>query len=226
MNRLSTFASNLGNRVRGRTQSSALSFQDAYPATGAPPVPALPSGTTGFARLKDDKDAPVANQVFPRPLNLRRNKAERERLQGLMANRGSSASDASALVLDQQAPVFNSKMEQIRHWFINEGGRRTFVAVWLLLHALVFALGFCKQGRTRRCENEDPILSHGVLGHYYLKDNQETARATFGITYPIARASALVLHVDVAMLLIPVCRNLITLIRRTPLNSLIPFDAK
>ena len=57
-------------------------------------------------------------------------------------------------------------------------------------------------------------------------DNLDNARGTFGWTFAIARASALVLHVDIAMLLIPVCRNFITLIRRTYLNSLIPFDAK
>ena len=57
-------------------------------------------------------------------------------------------------------------------------------------------------------------------------DNLDNARATFGWTFATARASALVLHVDIAMLLIPVCRNFITLIRRTHLNSLIPFDAK
>lgn len=57
-------------------------------------------------------------------------------------------------------------------------------------------------------------------------DNLTNARSTFGITYAIARSSALVLHVDVAFLLLPVCRNFITMIRRTPLNDFIPFDAK
>ena len=57
-------------------------------------------------------------------------------------------------------------------------------------------------------------------------DNLNTARATFGWTYALARAAALVLHVEVAILLLPICRGFITLARRTQLNSLIPFDAK
>lgn len=40
----------------------------------------------------------------------------------------------------------------------------------------------------------------------------------------IARTAALVLHVDVAFILLPVCRNFVSLLRRTPLNSFIPFD--
>lgn len=60
--------------------------------------------------------------------------------------------------------------------------------------------------------------------NYQLKDNLNGARATFGITYPIARASALVLHFDVALILFPVCRTLISLARQTPLNGIIQFD--
>ena len=40
----------------------------------------------------------------------------------------------------------------------------------------------------------------------------------------IARTAALILHVDVIFILLPVCRNFISLVRRTPLNSFIPFD--
>jgi NADPH oxidase 2 len=40
----------------------------------------------------------------------------------------------------------------------------------------------------------------------------------------IARSAALVLHVDVALILLPVCRNFISFLRRTSLNTIIPFD--
>ncbi|KAG4218271.1 hypothetical protein PC116_g33249, partial [Phytophthora cactorum] len=40
----------------------------------------------------------------------------------------------------------------------------------------------------------------------------------------IARSSALVLHVDVAMILLPVCRTFISMARQTPLNGIIQFD--
>lgn len=86
---------------------------------------------------------------------------------------------------------------------INEGGRQIFFGVWIFLHLLVAVFGFF---------------------HYQLKDNSEGARAIFGITFPIARTAALVLHLDVIFILLPVCRNFISMLRRTPLNDIIPFD--
>ncbi|CEQ39089.1 SPOSA6832_00566 [Sporobolomyces salmonicolor] len=50
------------------------------------------------------------------------------------------------------------------------------------------------------------------------------ARGTYGITYVIARAAALVLHVDVAFILLPVCRGLVSVLRRGPLSSIVPFE--
>ena len=93
--------------------------------------------------------------------------------------------------------------EKLERWMVNEGSRRVFVCLFMFVHALVFGLGFV---------------------NYYLKDNLNTARATFGPTYSIARAAALVLHLDIAMLIFPVCRTLISLLRQTPLNGIIQFD--
>ena len=94
-------------------------------------------------------------------------------------------------------------MEKFNRWMINEGSRRFTVAIFMIVHAMIFAFGFA---------------------NYQLKDNLNNARATFGITYPIARAAALVLHFDVALILFPVCRTLISLLRQTPLNGVIQFD--
>ncbi|EIN14526.1 NADPH oxidase B [Punctularia strigosozonata HHB-11173 SS5] len=94
-------------------------------------------------------------------------------------------------------------LQRYKMWMINEGGRRITFYVWIFLHLIVAVLGFL---------------------HYDLKDNSVTARATFGITFPIARTAALVLHVDAAMILLPVCRNFVSLLRRTALNDIIPFD--
>lgn len=79
----------------------------------------------------------------------------------------------------------------------------SFVFVFALIHGMVFAFGFM---------------------NYQIKDNLAGARDVFGITYPIARASALTIHFDVAMILFPVCRTLISLARQTPLNGIIQFD--
>ena len=56
-------------------------------------------------------------------------------------------------------------------------------------------------------------------------DNLNNARATFGVTYAIARAASLALHFDAACILLPVCRNFISLLRRTPLAAVVPFDS-
>ncbi|KAJ4422089.1 hypothetical protein N0V82_003281 [Gnomoniopsis sp. IMI 355080] len=96
-----------------------------------------------------------------------------------------------------------SGREKFDRWMVNEGYRRVFVFVFAALHAMVFAFGFV---------------------NYAVKDNLQGARDTFGPTYMIARAAALVLHFDVAMILFPVCRTFISLARQTPLNGIIQFD--
>jgi predicted ferric reductase len=130
------------------------------------------------------------------PAHLQRNKTERRRLQGLQ-----QATTMSSRVVTPYEP--KTFMEKWQHWMINEGGKRLFFSVWIFLHLLVIAFG---------------ALNYG------LKDNLVNARATFGVTYTIARAAALVLHIDVIFILLPVCRNFVSLLRRTPLNHVIPFD--
>jgi len=93
--------------------------------------------------------------------------------------------------------------QKLDAWMVNDGGKRIFFLAFILLHLFVIVFGFF---------------------NYQFKDNLNNARATFGITYAIARTAALVLHVDVALILLPVCRNFISMFRRTPLNSIIPFD--
>ncbi|KMU76830.1 hypothetical protein CISG_05663 [Coccidioides immitis RMSCC 3703] len=93
--------------------------------------------------------------------------------------------------------------EKFDRWMVNEGWRRLTVAVFVLAHLMIFGFG---------------------LMHYGLKDNLTGSRATFGVTFTIARAAALVLHFDVGLILFPVCRTLISLMRQTPLNGIIQFD--
>jgi NADPH oxidase len=131
---------------------------------------------------------------------LARNKTERRRLQGLQrSNTNSSGARAAVVVPD----VPDSFMQRWKLWMINEGGRSLFFGTWIFLHFAVALFGFF---------------------HYQLKDNLTNARATFGITFAIARTAALVLHVDAAIILLPVCRNLVSFLRRTSLGSVIPFD--
>ncbi|KAF2175029.1 hypothetical protein K469DRAFT_86122 [Zopfia rhizophila CBS 207.26] len=105
--------------------------------------------------------------------------------------------------MSEEAPRELYLKEKIDRWMVNEGYRRLFVFVFLILHLMVFIFG---------------------MMNYGLTDKSIGARSIFGLTFPIARSAALVLHVDVALILFPVCRNLISMVRRTPLNGIIPFD--
>jgi hypothetical protein len=148
------------------------------------------------------------------PSHLRRNKTERWRLQGLQQTL------ATKSMIDVQVQP-KTLREKWNIWMINEGGKQLFFAVWIFLHLLVAAFGAL---------------------NYQLSDNLANARATFGLGYStsfkpclfcffhpgsilaFARSAALVLYVDVIFILLPVCRNFISLLRQTPLNDIIPFD--
>ncbi|KAF1839701.1 hypothetical protein BDW02DRAFT_6609 [Decorospora gaudefroyi] len=105
--------------------------------------------------------------------------------------------------MSDERPRELTRKEKFDVWMVNEGYRRFFVFVFVILHIFVFVFG---------------------MMNYGLKDNSVGSRNQFGLTFPIARSAALVLHVDVAFILFPVCRNLISMARRTPLNDVIPFD--
>lgn len=173
-----------------------------------------------------DRRSPiVANFVAP---HYHRNLTERSRLQGLMggsdlssrSNKDDWDAPASRLSFNSNVPIpeippsttkFNiqrglildSFTSRFKSWMVNEGSRKIFVWTWISIHIITFVFAFL---------------------NFQLKDNLTQARATFSITYPIARASALVLHVDVAFILLPICRNFITLLRRSALNQVIPFE--
>lgn len=168
-----------------------------------------------------DRDPGVgdAHPDVPRS-NLQRNKTERGRLQGLMRVNSSTGGSPTPSGGDGPAGMFGALRERWSHWMVNDGGRQLFFGVYIVLHVLVFALGFI---------------------HYDLKDNSVGARSLFGITFrrsfpvkhlflanylsaAIARTAALVLHVDAAFILLPVCRNFISLLRVSPLGDIIPFD--
>jgi len=129
--------------------------------------------------------------------NLQRNKSERNRLQGLMRITSNASTSAEG---GWQPSSWKEKWDL---WMINEGGRRLFFFSWIFLQILVFIFGWF---------------------NYQMKDNSVGARALFGETFVIARTAALVLHVDVIFILLPVCRNFISLLRKTALNDFIPFD--
>ncbi|ORY26889.1 NADPH oxidase [Naematelia encephala] len=130
--------------------------------------------------------------------HLRRNKTEKRRLQGLVVAMSSRPRPS-----EQTARTALGMAGKLSVWMVNEGKNRLVMLLWILLHLIAFAF---------------------AMVNYGFKDNLNTARATFGSTYIIARGAAQVLHIDIIFILFPVCRNFVSLLRRTPLNSIIPFD--
>lgn len=97
------------------------------------------------------------------PTNLQRNKSERVRLQGLMRSDTISVKSSSGPFSGPDAGSKKADFKtRFQTWMVNEGTRRIFFGLFILLHVLV-----------------------GVLGtlHYALKSNLSGARATFGSTF-------------------------------------------
>ena len=88
------------------------------------------------------------------PAFLQRNKTERRRLQGLQRMETNASDKVSA------GPM--SLKDRFDIWMVNEGGKRIFFIVFVLLHVLVFLFGWF---------------------NYSLKDNLVTARSIFGSTF-------------------------------------------
>ncbi|KAJ3117532.1 hypothetical protein HK098_006239 [Nowakowskiella sp. JEL0407] len=80
--------------------------------------------------------------------------------------------------------------------------RVIFYFFWFATHAALFIYGFFKQ-------KNDPGL---------------TLLNSLGWNVFTSRGAGLVLAYDCALLLLPVCRNMIRVLRSTPLNKIIPFD--
>ncbi|GAA5984354.1 hypothetical protein JCM5350_001028 [Sporobolomyces pararoseus] len=88
--------------------------------------------------------------------------------------------------------------ERAMVWLTAKGPQWIWTIVWISIQLLVFALGVTK---------------------YLFK-----TRSIFGSTFVIARSAALVLHVDVAFILFPVCRGFVSTLRRCSLNEFVPFE--
>lgn len=137
---------------------STMDFQDANPPNGGGyPFNNAEFGYTSsqVANMATQQQSPPGVPLIngtplpPKTPELRRNKTEALRLPRLMQRRNAAETGSIASNIEYEwgnsnssAPTPETKMERLRHWFINEGGRRTFFAFWILVHALVFAFGF------------------------------------------------------------------------------------
>ncbi|RKO91811.1 ferric reductase NAD binding domain-containing protein [Blyttiomyces helicus] len=89
------------------------------------------------------------------------------------------------------------------NWMVNEGPKTFFTIFWVLLQIGYFAQSY-----------------------YSLQTatNLTFFRSVIGQGLPMARGAANVINLNCALLLFTVCRNLISMVRTTFLNRLVPFD--
>ncbi|KAJ2609680.1 hypothetical protein H4S08_003941 [Coemansia sp. RSA 1365] len=88
-------------------------------------------------------------------------------------------------------------------WMINDGKMYIYFGFWILLEVLLFSLALVNYRYYPLWQNMYNLLGGSFLG---------------------ARAAALALHINTALVLLPICRTVISWIRKTPLNRIIPFD--
>ncbi|KAF9583236.1 hypothetical protein BGW38_009957 [Lunasporangiospora selenospora] len=100
-------------------------------------------------------------------------------------------------------PQKQSWRAQMDQYLLHEGPRVLFLCLWSLLQGLIFYFSF-------EIYNRSLHYSH--------------VRSALGLTLGISRGAAAVINFDCALILFSVCRNLISLLRSTFLNDIVPFD--
>ncbi|KAI9471476.1 NADPH oxidase B [Coemansia mojavensis] len=88
-------------------------------------------------------------------------------------------------------------------WMINDGKMYTYFGFWVVLEVLLFSL---------------------ALVNYRYYPQWQNMYHLLGGSFISARSAALALHINTALVLLPICRTVISWIRTTPLNRIIPFD--
>ena len=113
----------------------------------------------------------------------------------------------SRMLMSNNVSVEQTDMSEERagigHWMVATGIQHLLLALFGLLHGMIFSYGFWSS---------------------YAKGHLTLAGSTFAVTLPMANAAALVLYFDLAILILPVCQTLISILKRTPLGAGIHYD--
>ncbi|KAJ1948364.1 hypothetical protein EC988_005205 [Linderina pennispora] len=108
--------------------------------------------------------------------------------------------NTGALSVREHSPTLLHRFEL---WMINDGKKYVYLGFWLAIQVIIYAV---------------------ALVNYQYNPLWQNAHKMLGAGFLTARSAALALHVDTALVLFPVCRTVISWIRKTPLNRIIPFD--
>ncbi|KAJ3043889.1 hypothetical protein HDV00_003927 [Rhizophlyctis rosea] len=92
---------------------------------------------------------------------------------------------------------------EVENYMVNKGPRHIFASLWILAQIGYFAYSYYQ---------------------LYTSPNLTFFRSIIGHGLPMARAAANVINLNCALILLAICRNIISLLRITFLNRIIPFD--
>ncbi|GAA6022932.1 hypothetical protein JCM8202_000275 [Rhodotorula sphaerocarpa] len=169
------------------------------------PLTPPPAFNASFMHAQAARMARRSPLALPQSAPKRLNEGEQERLQGLMRAESVRVPTkaGSGRFVPFGPPQGESRWSRFRVWLRHEGAVPALAAVWILIQVAVFAIGVIR---------------------YDFSPKYGKARATFGPFFVVARSAALVLHVDIAFILLPVCRNFVTIVRNLPLKKVLPID--
>ncbi|GAA5864677.1 hypothetical protein JCM3774_006038 [Rhodotorula dairenensis] len=195
-----------GRSQGGSTDPAALDLSLGHDTQAVPgpgplvlvPLTPPPAFNASFAQMQKTRLAAASRS----PLGLREapktlNEGEKDRLQGLL--RVESVRMRRPDRPNERGRRQGEKLvTRIKVWARHDGLVALLAFVWVILQLSVFGIGVVKY--------------------------EFSPRTVFGPTFVIARSAALVLHVDIALILLPVCRSFVTLMRNSPLKRIVPFD--
>ncbi|KAI9298355.1 hypothetical protein K502DRAFT_334244 [Neoconidiobolus thromboides FSU 785] len=93
--------------------------------------------------------------------------------------------------------------EKISRYAKNETSTIVFMIIWCISQILIFGFAFV---------------------NYKYNSEFSVVRDILQESFLIARATSLPIEINTALILLPMCRTIISLLRSTPLNHVIPFD--
>ncbi|KAJ9049268.1 hypothetical protein DSO57_1026499 [Entomophthora muscae] len=94
-------------------------------------------------------------------------------------------------------------IQKMQRYAQNETSTVVFLFVWLLSQFLIFGFAFV---------------------NYKYNGEFSTVRKALGMSFLMARGTSLPIEINTAVILLPMCRSIISLLRSTPLSHVIPFD--
>ena len=122
-------------------------------------------------------------------------------------NEPSSLPPLSRMLMSNDVAIEQTAMSEenagIGRWMVATGNRYLLLATFAFLHGMIFTYGF---------------WDSYAKGHFTL------VGSTFGITFHMANAAALVLYFDLAVLIFPVCQTVTSILKRTPLSASIHHE--